>query len=178
VLCTSTGGALSGLIRAVTDSRFSHAQLVVSEPLDDDLTSFDVLEVGWTIRVTNFARLDRGEFEVWRPVAVPNRENIGDNVRKLVRALRQSGNDRYPWWKLPLYVFPTDWRGRLIRKGMRQVCSVMTARALVSHGWRPRRHPDGVVIDHHNEVEALTPGDLHRMLQLQGAGKLIARATP
>lgn len=181
VLCRSTGSMLSGAIRGVTRSPYSHAQLVMRpapNPWRDPL-QFAVLEVGWTIRETRFAGLGRGDFAVWRPIVegvdtLPSRLGWGLHVAADVRALIQAPSfpRRYPWWKLGAYLFPLDWREQLLRAGPRQVCSVMAARALVSHGWRPRFNGKPVADD--RTVLLLTPGDLARACE-RDAGRLIYR---
>lgn len=176
-------GWLSELIRWQTDSGYSHTQLVVeaapfpaSKPLD-----FKVLEVGRRIRIARFSDLGYYAFRVDRPRAPAGEhqaiwgEHVAADVKRLVAILQDQGADAYPWWKLPLYLLPNlDWRGRMIRQGPRQVCSVMSVRPLVARGWSYYlwRGGDRILVDTHDEIQCVRPADIVRF-SIEGGMKLI-----
>ena len=177
---------LSDLIRLGSGSGYSHTQLVLSpsrfpigRPLD-----FEVLEVSSRIRIARFSELGYDAFRVDRPRAPKGEdqavwgEHIAADVRRLVALLQATKQDRYPWWKLPLYLIgDVDWRGRLIRSGPRQVCSVMSVRPLVARGWSfyawvgdERR-----LVDQHDEIETVRPADIVRFFN-EGGGQRVCES--
>lgn len=166
-------GLLAELIKWETSSGYSHVQLVVeaspfpcSRPYD-----FRVLDVSARIRIAKFSELGYYAFRVDRPKCPAGEhqavwgEHVAGDAKRLVAHLQATGQDRYPWWKLPLYLLPQlDWRGKLIREGPRQVCSVASARCLVARGWSYYmwRGDDRILVDTHDEVECVMPSDIVR----------------
>ena len=182
VSCAGSG-ILAEMIRLASSSGYSHTQIVVRgspDPIRRRL-DFQVLEVGSRIRIARFSTLGYDAFRVDRPCAPKGEdqaiwgEHVAADARRLVAHLQATGNDRYPWWKLPLYlVGDVDWRGRLIRGGPRQVCSVMSVRPLVARGWSFYTWDghDRRLVDQHDEIETVRPGDIVRFFE-EGGGRRI-----
>jgi hypothetical protein len=164
---------LAELIHWQTHSGYSHTQLVVepapfpcSRPFD-----FKVLDVGARIRIARFSDLGYYSYRVDRPKCPAGEhqaawgELVAGDAKRLVAHLQATNQDRYPWWKLPLYLLPNlDWRGRLIREGPLQVCSVISVRCLVARGWSYYiwNGPDRILVDTHNEIQCVRPSDIVR----------------
>jgi hypothetical protein len=173
VLCTDPGSIFSAGIRWLTGSQASHAALVTAG--DPAWGDFWVLEVGWRIRPQRISEFSAREWCAWRPTwgLQPLPALAGAQIaRDTLAWLAADGvlGALYPWWKLPAYWFARDWRGRLLRAGARQVCSVTTIRAAITHGvevWSWRGDNRDVLLTA-DEVESVTPADLARNAVEQG----------
>lgn len=131
-----------------------------------------ILDVAWTIAVRSLAELGARDYQIVRPCVdgEPASEALGRRVADdSLQMLRRLEDRRYPWWRLPAYLFPRDWRDELVGQGPRQVCSVWTVRAWAAHGlafwaWdgdRRRRLA-------HDEIVSVDPRDLWRLANEEG----------
>lgn len=167
LVCTTPGDLFSRAIRWATRSDASHVALVTRA--DPAGGNFWLLEVGCTLREARIAEFPGREWIAYRPTtdAGPIAPEEGAViVYQTLRFLAAAGalGALYPFWKLPAYLLGRDWRGRLILSGARQVCSVVTMRALAARGialwaWEGdnRRRLDAA-----DEIEGITPADVLR----------------